>query len=414
MPSPTFCIIGAGMAGGRTAISLRERGFEGRLVLIGDEPELPYERPPLSKGYLSGELPQGKLFLQPRQEYRERAIEWRPETRVSEIDRHGRTLRLANGELISFARLLLATGAQPRRLDRPGADLAGVVTYRTLADADSLRARLSGQPRVVVVGAGFLGSELAAAARRQGCPVTILELGEAFLSPLGPLLGAFCADLHRQAGVEILLRETVARFLGDSQLEAVELASGRSLPCDLALICLGVEPNSQLAVAAGLETDPGVVVDKHCQSSLEGVFAAGDVASWWSPRWDQRLRVEHYDNAHQQGLFVAGAMLGDGSVYDPLPYFWTEQYDTMVQQVGIVSSGREQVIRGDSASRSFSLFQVRDGLLKSCVAVNRFPDLAAARRLINSDAQIPPGLLEDPTVDLRAWSQRLEEEAKSL
>jgi 3-phenylpropionate/trans-cinnamate dioxygenase ferredoxin reductase subunit len=413
MPSPTFCIIGAGMAGGRAAISLRERGFAGRLLLIGDEPELPYERPPLSKGYLSGELPQSKLFLQPNQEYRERAIEWRPETRVSEIDRHGRRVRLADGELISFARLLLATGAQPRRLDRPGADLAGVITYRTLADADSLKARLSGQPRVVVVGAGFLGSELAAAARRQGCPVTILELGDAFLSSLGPLIGAFCADLHRQAGVEIRLGDTVARFLGDSQLDAVELASGRSLPCDLALICAGVEPNSQLAMAAGLETDPGVVVDKHCQSSLEGVFAAGDVASWWSPRWHQRLRVEHYDNAHQQGIFVAGAMLGDVSVYDPVPYFWSEQYDTMVQQVGIVSSGEEPIVRGDPASGRFSLFQVRDGLLKSCVAVNRFPDLAAARRLIKSGAQIPRGRLGDPTVDLRAWSQGLEEEAAS-
>jgi 3-phenylpropionate/trans-cinnamate dioxygenase ferredoxin reductase subunit len=410
MPTPTFCIIGAGLAGGQAAFALRDRGYDGRLILIGDEPEPPYERPPLSKGYLSGQLAQSKIFLRPDQAYIDRAIEWRSETRVTEIDRHERRIRLADGELISFERLLLATGAAPRRLDLPGADLAGVTTYRTLADSESLKASLVDRPRLVVVGGGFLGSELAAAARRQGCPVTILEVGDAFLSQLGPLVGDFCADLHRQAGVEILLGETVTRFLGSPQLEAIELASGRRLPCDLALVCVGVEPNSDLAVAAGLETDPGVLVDEHCQSSLAGVFAAGDVASWWSARWQRRLRVEHYDNAHQQGLFVAGAILGDIASYDPVPYFWTEQYETTVQQVGIVSAGEAPLVRGDPATGRFSLFQVHDGLLSSCVTVNRFPDLAAARRLMNAGARIPPGILTDPDVDLRSWSQAAAEQ----
>ena len=410
MPSPTFCIVGAGLAGGRAAMSLRDRGFDGRIVLIGEEKEPPYERPPLSKGYLSGELPLAKLFLQSVQSYADRAIEWRPQVKVTELRPGAGTIRLDDGEVLEFGRLLLATGARPRALSVPGSDLEGIVTYRSLGEADWLLAQLKRQPAVVVVGGGFLGSELAAAARRQGCPVTIVEVGDAFIAPLGRQVGDFCADLHRQAGVEILLGESVSRFLGRSQVEAVELASGRRLPCDLSLVCVGVEPNSQLAVAAGLATDPGVVVDEHCQSSLEGVFAAGDVASWWSPRWQQRLRLEHYDNAHQQGLFVAGAMLGDSSVYDPLPYFWTEQYDTMVQQVGIARSGDAGIVRGDPASGRFSLFQVRSGALLSCIAVNRFPDLAAARRLINSCVQIPPGLLEDPTVDLRAWSQQVEEE----
>ncbi|MGC1185070.1 MAG: FAD-dependent oxidoreductase, partial [Candidatus Dormiibacterota bacterium] len=355
MPSPTFCIVGAGLAGGRAAISLRERGFDGRLVLIGEEEEPPYERPPLSKEYLSGELPQSKLFLQPTSSYADRAIEWRPRARVDGLNPRMRTIRLSDGEEIGFERLLLATGARPRSLSVPGSDLEGVGTYRNLGDADWLRAQLERKPTVVVVGAGFLGSELAAAARRQGCPVTIVEVGDALVSPLGPEVGDFCAGLHRQAGVDILFGETVAQFLGSSRVEEVELAGGRRLPCDLSLVCVGVDPNSQLALAAGLETDPGVVVDEHCQSSLEGVFAAGDVASWWSPRGGQRLRVEHYDNAHQQGLFVAGAMLGDTVSYDPVPYFWTEQYETTVQQVGIVSAGEAPLVRGDPATGRFSL-----------------------------------------------------------
>ncbi len=411
MPSPLFCVVGAGMAGGRAAASLRERGFDGRLVLIGEESDPPYERPPLSKSYLTGELPRSKLFLGTPESYLVQAIEWHPFRTVSAINLRQSKLQLADGEPLAFDRLLLATGSRPRTLGVPGSTLAGVATYRTVADADSLRQELEARPQVVVVGGGFLGSELAVAARRYGCRVTVVEAGEALVAPLGPLLSSFCADLHRQAGVELLLGETVARFLGSSRVEEVLLSSGRSLPCDLALICVGAEPNSDLAREAGLETDPGVVVGEHCQTSTETVFAAGDVASWWSRRWQRRLRVEHYDNAHQQGLFVAGAMLGGTAAYDPVPYFWTEQYEALVQQVGIIGGTLESVLRGDPKTGKFSVFYLSGGFLSGCVAVNHFPALAAARRLITAHAGVTKAILGDPTVDLRAWSQKAAEAA---
>ncbi|MGC2190734.1 MAG: FAD-dependent oxidoreductase [Candidatus Dormiibacterota bacterium] len=405
MRTPVFCVVGAGMAGGRTVISLRDRGFDGRLLLIGEESESPYERPPLSKSYLNGKLPRSKLFLQPADSYQERAIEWHPRATVASVDLAQRRLELADGELIAFDRLLLATGSRPRKLDIPGANLAGVVTYRTLADADWLRAELDSGPQVVVIGGGFLGSELAVAARRRGCRVTVVEAREALLAPLGPLVSGYCADLHRQEGIELVLEVTADRFLGSARVEQVLLSSGRLLPCDLALVCIGAEPNSQLAQQAGLETDPGVVVDERCQTTGEGVFAAGDVASWWSPRWRRRLRVEHYDNALQQGIFAAGAMLGEKAAYDPVPYFWTEQYEAMIQQVGVTGQSEEAVLRGDPSGGRFSVFYVEDGQLQGCVAVNRFPDLAAARRLITAGVGVTAELLRDPELDLRTWSQ---------
>ena len=411
MKGPTFCIVGAGLAGGRAASALRERGFGGRLVLLGDEAEPPYERPPLSKAYLAGELARDKLWLRPAAAYRELAIEWRPQTTVSAVDLKARRLRLTEGSAITFDRLLLATGSRPRALEIPGSQLAGVSTYRTLADADALDRELGRDPRVLVVGGGFLGTELAAVARRRGCRVSLVELGEALLAPLGALAGAHCERLHRQAGVELHLGVTVRSFLGGARLEAAELSDGRSLPCDLALVCVGATPNSELAGEAGLAIDPGVVVDERGRSSDPAVHAAGDVASWWSPLEGRRIRVEHYDNAHQQGVFAAGAMLGDSAAYEPVPYFWTEQYESLVQEVGFCAGEGRAVLRGDPESRSFAVFHLGQGRLLGCVAVNRFPDLAAARRLIASRAPVTAELLGDAGLDLRAWSRAAAEAA---
>lgn len=405
MPSPTFCVVGAGLAGGRAAASLRDRGFDGRLLLIGNEAEAPYERPPLSKSYLTGELPRSKLFLGTPESYADLAIEWRSLSTVEAVAPGEHELGLAGGERIRFDRLLLATGSRPRTIAIPGAQLPGVVTYRTIADADWLRAQLEQLPRVVVVGGGFLGSELAVAARRRGCRVTVVEAGEVLLTPLGPMVSGFCADLHRQSGVELLFEESVASFQGGSQLEQILLRGGRILPCDLALVCVGAAPNSELAFQAGLKVDPGVVVDETCRSADDAIFAAGDVASWWSPRWQRRMRVEHYDNAHQQGLFVAGAMLDEPGVYDPLPYFWTEQYDTMVQQIGVFEDPDQTVVRGEPGSGRFSIFYVRQGSLSGCVAVNSFQDLSAARRLLGARVTVTAEILDDPSIDLRDWSR---------
>jgi 3-phenylpropionate/trans-cinnamate dioxygenase ferredoxin reductase component len=405
MPRPTFCIVGAGLAGGRAAAALRDRGFDGRLVLIGSEPDPPYERPPLSKSYLRGDLPRSKLFLHTPASYRELAIEWRPDATVEAIAPAAHELALVGGERIPFDRLLLATGSKPRGLPISGTELAGVSTYRTIRDADALRAQLEQMPEVVIVGGGFLGSELAAAARLSGCRVTVVEAAAALLSPLGPIVGGYCADLHRQSGVRVLLGESVASFQGGSRVERILLRGGGGLPCDLALVCVGAEPNAELAAVAGLETDPGVVVDEHCRSTDKTIFAAGDVASWWSPRWQHRMRVEHYDNAHQQGLFVAGAMIDQPGAYDPLPYFWTEQYDTMVQQIGVLYHPDEVVRRGEANTGRFSVFYLRHGTLSGCVAVNNFSDLSAARRLIAARVPVTAELLGDLAVDLRDWSR---------
>ncbi|HEY6538116.1 MAG TPA: NAD(P)/FAD-dependent oxidoreductase, partial [Candidatus Dormibacteraeota bacterium] len=251
MPSRTFCVVGAGMAGGRAARSLRDRGFEGRIVLLGEEAEPPYERPPLSKAFLTGGLAADKLYLQPAATYAELGIEWRPSVAVTELDPGRSRLHLSDGETLDFDRMLLATGSRPRTLALPGAGLPGVLSYRTLSDAESLREALQHRPQVVVVGGGFLGSELAAAARQQGCPVTLVEAGPALLAPLGPLVGAFCTGLHRDAGVELLVGAAPVGFLGGSQVEQVELEGGRLLPCDLVLVCVGAEPNVELAERAG-------------------------------------------------------------------------------------------------------------------------------------------------------------------
>jgi 3-phenylpropionate/trans-cinnamate dioxygenase ferredoxin reductase subunit len=406
MRSRTFCVVGAGLAGGRAVVSLRDRGFDGRVVLIGTEADPPYERPPLSKSYLAGDLPRSKLFLSTAEAYSDLAIDWRSSATAVALEPGNHEVRLGGGERIRFDRLLLATGSRPRTVDIPGADLHGVHTYRTISDADFVRSELEQHPEVVVVGGGFLGCELAVAARRRGCRVTVVEAAQALLSPLGATAGGYCAELHRQSGVELLLEESVVRFQGGTRLEQVLLRSGRTLPCDIALVCVGALPNSELATQAGVELDPGVVVDERCQSSDKAIFAAGDVASWQSQRWQRRMRVEHYDNAHQQGLFVAGAMLGEEGSYDPVPYFWTEQYEAMIQKIGLFDESDEAVQRGDSGSGRFSVFYLRAGEVRGCVAVNNFQDLSSARRLIGAQIPVTAELLGDPGVDLRDWSMR--------
>jgi 3-phenylpropionate/trans-cinnamate dioxygenase ferredoxin reductase subunit len=373
-------------------------------VLIGNEADPPYERPPLSKSYLAGDLSRSKLFLSTPEAYRDLDIDWRSSATAEAIAPVEHELRLVGGETIRFDHLLLATGSRPRTVDPPGANLDGVHTYRTIGDADFLRRELEELPRVVVVGGGFLGCELAVAARRRGCQVAVLEAGQAMLTPLGPIVGGYCADLHRQSGVALLLEESVAGFQGGLRVEQVLLRGGRTLPCDLALICVGALPNSELAAQAGLEVDPGVVVDERCQSNAAGIFAAGDVASWQSQRWQRRMRVEHYDNAHQQGLFVAGAMLGEKGTYDPVPYFWTEQYDTMIQQIGVFDQSDQAVLRGDPGSGRFSVFYLGAGSVRSCVAVNNFQDLSSARRLIGAHVPVTADLVGNPGIDLREWS----------
>jgi len=400
-------IVGAGLAGGRAAAALREHGFNGRVVLIGDEADLPYERPPLSKAYLLGQLPRARLLLRPAQYYLDQGIELRLNTVGLELEPRRRRLRLDDGSELGYHRLLLATGSTPRHLDLPGAGLEGVMSLRTLPEADRLRGLLQSRPRVVVLGAGFLGCELAAAARTSGCPVRMVELGGSALPSMGAEIGEFVVGLHRRHGVEIEFQRSAVEFQGDRRVEAVVLDDGLRLPCDLALVCVGSQPNSELALAAGLEVADGVLVDRDGRSSDPAIFAAGDLASVWDPGLGRRLRLEHWDSAQRQGAHTAATMLGIPDARPALPYFWSEQYDAMIQQVGLVSPAQAVVVRGRPADNSFSVFHLEDGAVAACVAVNRFPDLAAARRLIPAGVPVDPDVLGDPGTDLRQLAATL-------
>ena len=407
-PGEVFCIVGAGLAGGRAAAALRELGFEGRVVLVGEELDPPYERPPLSKAFLLGQLPRARLLLRPAAYYQEQGIELRLGARALEVKPLEHRLRLQDGSRLSYDRLLLATGSTARRLTVPGSDLDGVMTLRTVQESERLQALLEVRPQVLVAGAGFLGCELAAAARARGCEVRLVEFGPSAMPSMGPQVGEFVARLHRRHGVELEFQQEVTGFKGGQRVEAAVLADGRTVPCDLALVCVGATPNSELAQSAGLEMADGVLVDANCRSSDQDIFIAGDLASVWNPELGRRLRLEHWDSAQRQGPHAAAAMLGTHQPYAPLPYFWSEQYDAMIQQVGLLAPDQQVVVRQGPSDASFAAFHMRRGSVVACVAVNRYPDLAAARRLIASGAEVAAGALADPATDLRHLAAGLE------
>ncbi len=393
-----FCNVGAGLAGFRAAQTLRRLGHQGEVVLLGEEAEPPYERPPLSKDYLLGKLPRAKLYLSRNDFMSQHGVQWVGGTRVEALDTARQQLSLGDGRALNYDKLLISTGSRPRSLTVPGAQLQGVTTYRSLADADRLAQRLASGGRLLVVGGGFLGAELAAVARESGWSVTLVELQAQLVAPFGPLAGDHCLRLHRSAGVDVRLEDQVLELRGRGRLEEARLASGAAIPCDTALVCVGAEPRVELAAQAGLAVDDGITTDA-CATSAADVFAAGDVASYWSTTQQRRVRVEHYENAHQQGEFAAGRILGEEAIFDPIPYFWTEQYHSTLQQVGVLAG--DQFLRGDPNSDAFSSLHLRDGVLVGILAVNRFRDASVARRLIAAGVAVDPARAADPEYDLR-------------
>jgi 3-phenylpropionate/trans-cinnamate dioxygenase ferredoxin reductase subunit len=404
--SETICIVGTGLAGGSAAPALREAGFSGRVILIGAEGELPYDRPPLSKAYLTGKMPREKLWLRASAYYQEHAIELRTGQALS-LDPQSRRLEISGGGGLTYDRLLIATGSVARDLNVEGAGLDGVLKVRSLHDADRLRARLESRPRVLVVGAGFLGCELGASARSLGCEVKVVEVGAAPMAAMGEDVSRFVAELHRSHGVSIECNTSVAEFRGQDKLEAAVLGDGRLVPCELALVCVGSSPILALAAEVGLAAEEGIPVDTSCRSSEPSIFAAGDVAAMWHHKLGRRLRLEHWDNAVRQGQHAAKAMMGDPAPYEAIPYFWSEQYDVMLQQVGLPELASELVLRGQPGATRFSVFGLSHGLVVSCVAINQFRDLSAARRMIGSGQPVAASSLADPEVDLRALTEAL-------
>jgi 3-phenylpropionate/trans-cinnamate dioxygenase ferredoxin reductase subunit len=396
----TFAIVGAGLAGAKAAETLREEGFDGRIVLIGDDPERPYERPPLSKGYLAGKDDREKAFVHDGDFYDAHDIELRTGTRVTAIHPPGMELVLDGSERVGFDRLLLTTGAEPRRLDLPGADMPGVVYLRTLADSERLRSELERKPRVAVIGAGWIGCEVAATAREAGCEVAMVEMADLPLERvLGAEVGGVFRDLHAAHGVELHLGARLEALEGDERVQRVRLGD-KSIDCDLVVVGIGVTPRTELARGAGLEVDNGIVVDARLATREEVIFAAGDVANAWHPLFGHRIRIEHWANALNQGPAAARSMLGTGEPYERVPYFFSDQYDLGMEYSGYARSWDRVVFRGDPASREFIAFWLKGKRVVAGMNVNVWDVTDTIQALVRSGADIDPSALADSGTDL--------------
>ena len=397
----TIVIIGASLAGAKAAEALRKEGYDGRIVMFGDEPRLPYLRPPLSKEYLRGESPFDKTLVHPPAWYDEQRIELNLATPVRALDSATHEVVLADGHRLAFDRLLIATGSSPRRLTIPGNDLAGVHYLRTVEDADAIRDAAVGAHRVVVIGGGWIGAEVAASMRQLGLPVTVVAPGSVLLERvLGTEVGTVYRDLHAEHGVELVMNQRAAAFRGSNKVESVEVADGTRIQGDLVVVGVGAQPRTELAAGAGLDVGDGILVDEHLQTSVSGIFAAGDVASAWHPLLGSRLRVEHWDNARRQGRAAARNMLGMAEPYVRIPYFYSDQYDLSMEYAGFASAWDRVIFRGEPAGREFVAFWLSDGRVVAGMNANVWKVNDAIAALVGSRAKVAIERLSNPTVAL--------------
>jgi 3-phenylpropionate/trans-cinnamate dioxygenase ferredoxin reductase subunit len=398
-----FVIVGGGLAGGKAAETLRAEGFDGPVVLVAEEPELPYERPPLSKDYLLGKAARESTQVHDAGWYDEQDVDLRTGVRATRLDGAGHRVQLDTGEELGYAKLLLATGASPRRLPVPGAELDGVRYLRTLADSDRLLADFSGGGRtVVIVGAGWIGLEVAAAARHHGNAVTVVEPQPTPLhAVLGSAMGAVFARLHRDHGVELLTDTTVREIRGTGGRVSTVVTDGHAgLPADVVVIGVGVIPDVGLAAAAGLDVDNGVVADHALRASAPDVFVAGDMASAFHPLYGRYVRVEPWANALNQGPAAARSMLGKDVSYERVPYFYTDQYDLGMEYSGLGGPGDTVVTRGAPEDGAFIAFWVDDGRVTAGMNVNVWDVAGPIQDLIRSRRQVQTARLTDPDTPL--------------
>jgi 3-phenylpropionate/trans-cinnamate dioxygenase ferredoxin reductase subunit len=397
----TFVIVGASLAGAKAAETLRSEGFDGRVVLIGEESERPYERPMLSKEYLRGEKPAAKLYVHEEGFYADNNIELMTGTHVVSLDPGAHEITLAGGARMPYSRLLLSTGATPRHLPLPGADLPGVAHLREMGDSDALRAAIAAASRVIVIGAGWIGSEVAASARQLGAEVSIVAPEDVpLVRVLGPEVGGVYRDLHAAHGVDLHLSTQIEAIVGNGAAAGVRTTDGVVIEGDLVVVGVGVAPRDELAKAAGLTLENGIVVDEFLQTSAPDIFAAGDVAATWNTRYDKRIRVEHWANALGQGPVAARNMLGRHMAYEKLPYFYSDQYDLGMEYNGYADGGDRLVVRGDLAGREFLAFWLKDGRVLAGMNANIWDQGDDIKALIRSGATIDPSQLADPSVPL--------------
>jgi len=397
--APGIVVVGAGLAAAKAVESMREAGHTGSITLIGEEPERPYERPALSKDYLQGSGSRDDLFVHPEEWYAEHDIDTRFGETVVSIDRDARSVALASGDSVPYERLLLATGSRPRTLDVPGADLEGVVSLRRIGDSDAIREAYGQATSVVIIGAGWIGLETASAARAAGLQVTVLEYAPL---PLGRVLGeelaTYFADLHRRNGVDLRTSVEVTEIAGaDGRVSGVR-AGDEEIAADLVIVGVGISPNAELAAAAGLDVDNGILVDEHLRTSDPAVYAAGDVANAYNSALGDRLRVEHWDNAIRQGELAGRTVLGRDEAYDWQPYFYTDQFDLGMEYVGRGSASDDVVIRGDKSGGEFIAFWLDGGRVTAGMNVNVWDVNDDLRALVGSS--VDRARLADPDVPL--------------
>jgi 3-phenylpropionate/trans-cinnamate dioxygenase ferredoxin reductase subunit len=398
----TVVIAGAGHAAGQVVATLRQKKFDGPIILIGEEPWLPYQRPPLSKKFLAGELPAERLHFKPESFYDDPGIEVRLETRIDSVDCGGKTLRTADGETLAFDKLVFATGARPRLLDLPGVDLDGIHYLRTIADVTGIRTQLIKGARLVIIGAGYIGLEVAAVASQLGADVTVIEMEDRVMSRVvSPQISEFYQKEHSAHGVKFMLSTCISGFSGDARVSAVDLANGDQVAADLVVIGIGVVPNTELASEAGLDVDNGIVVDDHCQTSDADIFAVGDCTHHPNDILGFRVRLESVHNALEQAKTAASNICGDESCYAQVPWFWSDQYDLKLQIAGLSQGYDQAIVRGDPDSRSFSCLYLRDGQLIAVDAVNSPKDFMQSKALIAAHAVIDPDLLANAENELK-------------
>ncbi|HTX81230.1 MAG TPA: FAD-dependent oxidoreductase [Streptosporangiaceae bacterium] len=403
----SYVIVGASLGGAKAAEALRAEGFDGPLIMIGSENELPYERPPLSKAYLLGKAERDSIFVHPRDWYADANIDLRTGATVTGVDRAAHQVALADGSRVGYAKLLLTTGSSPRYLDVAGHELDGVLHLRTVGDSERIKAAIAEASRVAVIGAGWIGLEVTAAAREAGVGATVVETAELpLLRVLGAEVAEVFADLHRQHEVDFRFGAQVAEITGsEGRVNGVRLDDGSQVEADAVLIAVGITPNVQLAEAAGIDVADGVTVDAALRSSDPDVYAAGDVASAYHPLFDRHIRVEHWANALNQPQAAAKAMLGQPVSYDRVPYFFTDQYDLGMEYSGYVEPGgyKEVVFRGDVAGREFVAFWLAEGgRVLAGMNVNVWDVNDAIQALVQARRPVDKAALRDPSVPLES------------
>lgn len=400
--SQQFIIVGANLAGGTAAITLRQEGFDGEIILIGAEPQLPYERPSLSKEYIQGRKQFEEILIKSPSFYTDYHIQLRLGVRVSRVNPWSKSVELENGEHIPYDKLLIATGVRNRQLRLPGATLEGIYSLRTLMDANCIRAESQSGRRAVLIGMGFIGSELAASLRCSGVEVTVIE---AFKTPLyrvlGEQIGRIFESIHREHGVHMLFEEGVTAFEGDRRVQYVVTSSGRRLACDFVVVGVGVEPVVEPVIGTGVKIENGVVVDEYCQTSVQDIYAAGDVANHYHPVFGQAVRVEHWQNAIRQGQVAARNMLGKREIYQDIHWFWSDQYTYNVQYAGFHNTWDELIVRGRLETREIVAFYRQQGRLLAAVAINRGKDILHTMQLLKARIPVDADALRDENVDLR-------------